>query len=168
MRQSRSYTFSLEPLSAAAFAPFGDVAVRPTGERRRYLPTMHNRADEAQAFSFWISGAAALGSLPLQVTTLERHPYTAQTFVPLGSARYLAIVCASDADGGPDLAELRGFLAGPEQVVTYARNVWHHPMTVLDNPMEFAVAMGVTGRSDDDVFHDVDAAVTIVMPQAVK
>ncbi|WP_164988457.1 ureidoglycolate lyase [Bradyrhizobium betae] len=166
MMGSPSYTISVEPLSAAAFAPFGDVASRPTGERRRYLPTMLNRADEAQSFSFWISSAAALRRLPLRATTLERHPYSAQTFVPLGSARYLAVVCGADPGGEPDLTTLRGFVAGPEHIVTYARNVWHHPMTVLDAPMEFAVAMGVTGRQDDDVFFDLDAEVIVVMPAA--
>ncbi|MDE5444426.1 ureidoglycolate hydrolase [Bradyrhizobium sp. CSA207] len=166
MNDSPSYTVSLEPLSAAAFAPFGDVASRPTGERRRYLPTMQNRADEAKSFSLWISGAVTLGRLPLRATMLERHPYSAQTFVPLGSARYLAVVCSAAPDGDPDLTMLRGFIASPDQVVTYARNVWHHPMTVLDAPMEFAVAMGVTGLHDDDVFFGLDVAVTIVMPPA--
>ena len=167
MIQPRSYIVPLEPLSPDAFAPFGDVATRPTGERRRYLPTMSNDADAAQTFAFWISGAAAQAQLPLRATTLERHPYSAQTFVPLGSARYLAVVCATAANGDPDLATLRGFLAGPEQAITYARNVWHHPSTVLDAPMEFAVAMGVTGRGDDDVFHSLDAMVTIVMPETL-
>jgi ureidoglycolate lyase len=128
---------------------------------------MLNCADVAHTFSFWISSAAALCTLPLRVTTLERHPYSAQTFVPLGSARYLAIVCAAEIGGDPDLATLRGFLARPEQVVTYARNVWHHPMTVLDSPMEFAVAMGVTGQPGDDVFCGLDATVTIVMPHTL-
>jgi ureidoglycolate lyase len=163
-----SYRVSLEPLSAEAFAPFGDVASRPTGERRRYLPTMLNCADEARSFSLWISGAAALGKLPLRATTLERHPHSAQTFVPLGSAHYLAVVCATGAGGDPDLTTLRGFLASPEQVVTYARNVWHHSMTVLETPMEFAVAMGTTGQQDDDVFFGLDAEVTIVMPPAIS
>jgi ureidoglycolate lyase len=166
MTVSRSYTVPLEPLFPGAFASFGDVASRPTGERRRYLPTMLNRAEEAQLFSLWVSSAAAVGRLPLRATTLERHPFSAQTFVPLGSARYLAVACASDPNGDPDLTTLRGFLAGPEQIVTYARNVWHHPITVLDTPMEFAVAMGVTGQQDDDVFCDLDAVVTIVMPSA--
>jgi len=166
MNHPPSYTVSLEPLSAEAFSPFGDVVSRPTGERRRYLPTMLDCADEARSCSLWISGAAALGQLPLRATTLERHPFSAQTFVPLGSTRYLAVVCATTPEGGPDLATLRGFIAGPDQIVTYARNVWHHPMTVLDAPMEFAVAMGVTGQQNDDVFFALDVAVTIVMPPA--
>jgi ureidoglycolate lyase len=156
----------LEPLSPQAFAPFGDVAARPTGMRRRYLPTALDTADEAKAISLWISSAAATATLPLRLTALERHPYSAQTFVPLDSGRYLAIVCKAGATGQPDLNTLRAFVADGRQSVTYARNVWHHSMTVLDPGMEFAVAMGMTGRGDDDVFVDLDAAVTIVLPPA--
>jgi ureidoglycolate lyase len=157
---SSSYTLSLEQLSADVFAPFGDVASRPIVERRRYLPTMLNRSDAAQTFSFWISSVPAVCTLPLRVTRLERHPYSAQTFVPLGSARYLVIVCARNASADPNLETLRGFVARPEQVVTYGRNVWHHPMAVLDSAMEFAVAMALTGQPDDDVFCNLDQIVT--------
>jgi ureidoglycolate lyase len=102
---------------------------------------MANCTEEARQFTLWISGAATLGSLPLRATTLELHPYSAQTFVPLGSAWYLAIVCDAEASGAPDLTTLRGFHASPNQVLTFGRNVWHDPMIVLDQHMEFAVAM---------------------------
>ena len=62
---------------------------------------------------------------------------------------------------------LRAFsLANQHQAVTYARNVWHHPLRVIDQAMEFAVAMGTTGREDDDVWHTLDTGVTVVMPPA--
>lgn len=160
-----SVTVTPEPLSPAAFAPYGDVAERPVDLRRRYLPTSVDRSDDAADFSLWISSAARVGVLPLQLTTLERHPYSAQTFIPLGSGKYLVIVCASASDGRPDLANLRCFIAGAHQSVTFARNVWHHPMTVLDNMMEFVVAMGMTGRQDDDVFVSLDADVHVALPQ---
>lgn len=160
-----SRIIAAETLSAEAFAAFGDVAESPIDTRRRYLPTTDDGAADAAQFSFWISSAARLGSLPLAIATLERHPFSAQTFVPLGTSRYLAIVCDADADGGPDLATLRCFIAGPHQAVTFARNVWHHPMTVLDGAMEFAVAMAVTGRQDDDVFVEIAAGVQAVTPQ---
>jgi ureidoglycolate lyase len=160
-----SYNVRPEPLSPSAFAAFGDVAERPIDSRRRYLPTFVVRSDEATNFSIWISSGAPIGVLPLKLTTLERHPYSAQTFMPLGSGRYLAIVCSAAPDGGPDLAALRCFIAGAHQSITYARNVWHHPMTVLDNTMEFVVAMGMTGRRDDDVFVSLNVGVDVVMPQ---
>ena len=160
-----THTVELEPLSADAFRAFGDVTARPTGLRRRYLPTSLDSADDARTFSLWISHAETLKSLPLQAVTFERHPFSAQTFVPLEPGRYLVAVCDGGADGRPDAKTVRAFIAGAHQSVTYARNVWHHPMTVLDHPMDFAVAMGLTGRDDDDVFVDLDASVTIVMPQ---
>jgi ureidoglycolate lyase len=165
LTEVQSYTVQLAPLAPGPFAPFGDVAARPTGLRRRSLPTALDCAEEARAVSLWISSAAAIGTLPLRLTVLERHPYSAQTFIPLDAGRYLVIVCEADPGGGPNLRALRAFLAHSHQTVTYARNVWHHPMTVLDQAMEFAVAMGVTGRGDDDVFQNLDAGVTIVMPQ---
>jgi ureidoglycolate lyase len=159
------YTVQLEPLAPEPFARFGDVATRPTNLRRRYLPTSLDVADDAKNVSLWISSAAATGILPLQVTALERHPFSAQTFVPLDAGRYLVIACEAGPAGQPDLKTLRAFLADGRQSVTFARNVWHHSMTVLDAGMEFAVAMGMTGRGDDDVFQDLGAAVTIVAPQ---
>jgi ureidoglycolate lyase len=158
-----STTVQLEPLTPERFARFGDVAARPTNLRRRYLPTALGLADDA-SLSLWISSAAATGSLPMQVTSLERHPYSAQSFVPLDPGRYLVIACEGDVQGDPDLTTLHAFLADGRQSVTFARNVWHHSMTVLDAGMEFAVAMGMTGRGDDDVFQDLGAAVTIVAP----
>jgi ureidoglycolate lyase len=155
-----------EPLTAAGFAGFGDVAERPIDVRRRNLPTSADTARDVSHFAHWISSAARLGALPLPIKTMERHPFTAQTFIPLGSSRYLAIVCAAGPDGLPDVATLRCFIAGAHQTVTFARNVWHHPMTVLGETMEFAVAMGMTGRDDDDVFVDIDADVHAVMPQS--
>jgi ureidoglycolate lyase len=163
--ENRTYTVTLEPLTSNNFAAFGDVASRPIGARRRYLTTSLDRHDDARNFSFWISSAAAVVSLPLKLTSLERHPFTAQTFVPLDAGQYLVIVCGAAADGQPDLAQLRGFVAQSNQTVTYARNVWHHPSAVLDHAMEFAVAMCATGREDDDVFMVIDADVTAVMPR---
>jgi ureidoglycolate lyase len=162
--QTSPFNVTIEPLTPDAFAAYGDVAERPIDVRRRYLPTSDGRTEDAGNFAFWISSAARLGQLPLPITTLERHPFTAQTFVPLGGSAYLAIVCGTGADGLPDLATLRCFKAGPHQSVTFARNVWHHPMTVLEAAMEFAVAMAMTGRQDDDVFVEIAAGIEAVPP----
>jgi ureidoglycolate lyase len=166
--QVQSHTVPLESLTPEPFARFGDVAARPTGERRRYLPTALDRAKEANTMSLWISSVAATATLPRRLSALERHPFSAQSFIPLDAGRYLAIVCEADSAGPPDFNTLRAFLAGSHQLVTYARNVWYHPMTVLDNPMESAVAMATIGREDDDMWQTLDTGVTVVMPRAAS
>ncbi|KAL7623202.1 hypothetical protein AAE478_006883 [Parahypoxylon ruwenzoriense] len=94
-----------------------------------------------------------------EVNILERHPFTTQTFVPLGasasSARYLVIVAPSlpvspDDDalpaparsasdtfpgpGMPDLQRVRAFMATGGQAVTYGAGTWHAPMAALGSP----------------------------------
>lgn len=94
------------------------------------------------------------GTFPVEV--LERHPFTTQTFVPLGlspseakEARYLVIVAptlpSSSADselpvpstadfpgrGLPDIAKMKAFIANGSQAVTYGAGTWHAPMVVV-------------------------------------
>jgi ureidoglycolate lyase len=159
-------TVAIEPLTAASFEPFGDVVVHAGGERRRFFPQVLDHSPEAGQPSFWVSRVDEVGTLPLTVTLLERHPFSAQTFLPLTGARYLAIVAQSDGRGRPNPETLRAFLAGPGQGVTYRRDVWHHGMTILDAPAQFAVLMHRTGRDDDDVFLDLARPVVVRPPTA--
>ncbi len=59
---------------------------------------------------------------------MERHPLGSQAFVPLQDRPWLVVVCAAP----DDLASYRAFTATGLQGVNYARNVWHHPLLVLD------------------------------------
>lgn len=104
---------------------------------------------------------------------LERHQYTAQTFVPLsphpGShAGYLVIVALNGQDDKPNLSTLRAFYASTGQAITYTAGVWHHPMIALgDKPTPFACI--VTESTDqphlnvDEVFYDQPVA-TFTVP----
>ena len=151
------------PLTAAAFQPYGEVVSRPLTERRRYLSLAFDRSEAAGSASLWISRATNLQALPLQLVVMERHPHSAQTFIPLERGRYLVAVCDALVDGAPDPATCKVFIAGPDQAVTIARNVWHHPMTVLDGPLEFAVAMTLKGGGDD-VFVDLARGIDVLAP----
>ena len=155
---------TIEPLTAASFAPFGIVVAHAGAARRHYFPEALEHSPEAAQASFWVSRVDAVTHLPLAVTMMERHPHTAQTFLPLRGGRYLAVVAASDRQGRPDLATTRAFLATRNQGVTYHRDVWHCGMTVLDAPSEFAVLMHKTGRDDDDVFLDLPRPFSIELP----
>ncbi|MCJ1339561.1 Ureidoglycolate lyase [Bachmanniomyces sp. S44760] len=95
------------------------------------------------------------------LTILERHPYTTQTFIPLGLAResetaYLVVVAPQCSREGkdntlPDLDNIRAFIARGSQAVTYGAGVWHAPMIAIGKGhVDFAVLQHSNGVPDDD------------------
>lgn len=69
----------------------------------------------------------------LVLERMERHPFTSQTFIPMGSELgYLAIVADGNAAGdAPDLSTLKVFIVGDGQGVCYDAGVWHASMHVI-------------------------------------
>ncbi|KAJ9615032.1 hypothetical protein H2200_001106 [Cladophialophora chaetospira] len=112
------------------------------------------------------------GEVVFRVEILERHPYTTQTFAPLGLARddpttvFLVVVApslpgsiiAALPDGTsrsiaspPDLSRLRAFIAKGDQAVTYGPGTWHAPMVVLGRKrVDFLVTQFVNDVAEDD------------------
>jgi len=76
------------------------------------------------------------------LTVLERHSYTSQAFIPMGSSNtgdgYLVVVAHNGADDRPNMKTLRAFLAGATQGISYDPGVWHQPMTVLGGTLDLA------------------------------
>ncbi|KAG7823043.1 hypothetical protein KL909_003646 [Ogataea angusta] len=97
---------------------------------------------------------------------LERHPYTTQTFVPMGRSRddnhaYLVIV-APDKDGLPDYERTEAFIFKGDQSVTYGVGTWHAPMVVLgDTYLDFAVLVHENGVEHEDCEEVVYRGMTI-------
>lgn len=87
---------------------------------------------------------------------------------------FLSEECKKDtttpARGVPDLRNLRAFIAGPGQGVTYGAGVWHAPMVALGpagSAIEFAVTQFANGVAEEDcqevVFGDRDGEGGIVV-----
>ncbi|GAA5823941.1 hypothetical protein JCM3770_004140 [Rhodotorula araucariae] len=97
---------------------------------------------------------ATTGKLQWEVKVLERHEFSSQAFMPMGAGqdgRYLVLVALPGADGQPDLATLRAFMASSVQGISYHPNVWHHPLIALgDAKMDFACVVHETGIADVD------------------
>jgi ureidoglycolate lyase len=165
---SATLTVRPRPLEQAAFASFGTVVEHRSEGVRHYVPEAFELSPSAKNAqpALWLSRPAKVSTFPVLLSKLERHPHSAQTFIPLSPLRYLVVVCRSKADGSPDLETMEAFLASGGQGVTYARNVWHHCLTVFDPGAEFAVIMNVANQGDDDVFLDVERHVVIGAPQA--
>jgi ureidoglycolate lyase len=143
-----------EPLTAEAFAPFGEVLEAPATPGRTYIDAaLANRRDHAKpSLSF---STREPTPLPLRSTTMERHLHSSQSFIPMEAGRWLVLVAPHGADGKPDMSRARAFLARPDQGVTYGADVWHHPSTVFDRTARFAIVMWKDGTDADDEFVEV-------------
>jgi ureidoglycolate lyase len=137
------------PLTAEAFAPFGQVIpLRIPGlGRRAHAAALANRRPAAVP-SLAVARLAPT-ALPIRAAALERHPFSSQTFLPTDLARYLVVVCPADADGEPVVARVVAFVAVATQGVSYAPGTWHHPMTILDRPGEYVVLRWDDGTAAD-------------------
>lgn len=140
-----------QPLTADAFAPFGQVfATLDAPGRVDDLARLENRREQAAVMLSTVHVPPT--ALPLNATVLERHRFSSQTFVPMDVARYLVIVAPHAAAGGPDLAGVQAFIAGAGQGISYNTDTWHHGMTVLDRPGHFAIFMWNDGSDGDTEF----------------
>lgn len=144
-----------EPLTAAGFAPFGDVLAPPAQPGRAYFnEALCNGRATAQP-SLWLSHIEPKPVGPLAAVVMERHEHSSQSFIALEAGRWLVVVAPHGPEGGPDMANARAFVCGPHQGITYRADVWHHPLTVLDAPATFAVFMWRDGSSGDEEFVDI-------------
>lgn len=91
---------------------------------------------------------------------LERHPYSTQTFIPMGQdlskVSFLVIVAQTDElspEKLPDPALVRAFICKGNQSITYGAGTWHAPMVVVDETIphiDFAVFIHENGVADED------------------
>ena len=145
-------TIPVAPLSADAYKSYGQViqafdAAAPGGIK--VTPANGGTAQKfhklSPLISSYPSGAGATSGIsvyrcqPLQdiqedstpLTVLERHPYTSQAFIPMGSPgsiktgeSYLVVVAHNGANDQPDMSTLRAFLATSAQGISYNPGVW--------------------------------------------
>jgi ureidoglycolate lyase len=148
-----------EPLRSDTFAAFGEVlgdgagpaALVNLGTAKRYDHAARLANDRTSANPNLAVFHCTPVALPFRVTLLERHPHSSQTFVPLAVERWLVCAAESLADGSPDLATLRAFVATAGMGVNFRRGLWHHPILALDQPARFAMLVWEDGSAGDTV-----------------
>jgi ureidoglycolate lyase len=138
-------TLRAEPLTASAFAPFGEV-IEIAGHEPVWINdgTCERFDDLAQVDVAEAAGRplislfrAAPRPLPHQVTVLERHPLSSQAFYPLEDCAFLVVV--ADGTAAPVANAIRVFLSTGTQGVNFRRNTWHHSLLAIGRPTRFLV-----------------------------
>lgn len=132
----------VEPLSPEAFAPFGDVIETEGAAHYSINEGTAERFHDLARIDIGNEGGRPVVSIvigqprpkPITIRMMERHPLGSQAFIPLQSRQYLVVVGDAPLSG-----HLRAFSAKGSQGVNYHRNVWHHPLLVLERDSRFLV-----------------------------
>jgi ureidoglycolate lyase len=161
-----------KPLTATAFARYGDVIEADDAKRRlinegrtiRYhdLARIDTSGDEGRVcVSIFRSTPPAY---PLTLRVMENHPVASQAHIPLSGRPFLVVVAPR---GRFDAGALEAFIAGPSQGVNYHKGVWHHYNLALGGVSDFLV-IDREGRGDNLEEVTLDPAHPIVLsPEAV-
>ncbi|MBB5192993.1 ureidoglycolate lyase [Silvimonas terrae] len=154
---SQPVALKVEPLTAAAFAPFGDVI--EAADSARHFPINGGNTErfhDLMTLATDPDGHAIVSifrgqprTLPLTLTMLERHPKGSQAFMPLSGRSYLVAVARPGE--GVSVADVCVFLARGDQGVNYAPGTWHHPLLALHATSDFLVIdrAGPGGNCDE-------------------
>jgi ureidoglycolate lyase len=156
-----------ELLTAAAFAPFGEV-IETAGHTPRLINEgTAERFDDLAPVDVLAHGGRPLISifratprpLPFTVKGLERHPWSSQAFYPLDRQPFLVVV-AQPGDA-PWSSRIRVFRASGEQGVSYRPNTWHHALLAIGQTCRFLVIdRGGPGENCDEIAVDPPIVVT--------
>ncbi len=145
----------VEPLTRAAFSPFGDV-IEPEAAQRVFAINQGTtqRFHDLALIDTQTEGGRPIVSLcraqprdlPLVINMLECHPLGSQAFIPLGDAPFLVVVALTPQ------SPPRAFLASAGQGVNYRRGAWHHPLLALNAVSDFLIIdRGGGGNNCDEV-----------------
>lgn len=183
-------TIIAEPLTPEAFEPYGGVisadhqikSVKSTAANYGTAVKIHKVAPIVNKFKDCPSGKEASANwnifrcsfpkksivtegkneLVYMGKVLERHPFSTQTFIPMGldlsKNSYLVIVAKNDEDTAPtnlpQPSSIKAFICKGNQSITYGQGVWHAPMVVVDQDsphVDFAVFIHENGVDNEDV-----------------
>lgn len=147
---------TIEPMTAEAFAPFGDLIDTSKAADKLINQGNCERFHDRAKMEF-ADGRAGLSlfqakprELPYQLDLVERHPEGSQAFIPMSSHGFLVIV-APDQDGVP--GRPRAFETGAGQAINFHRGTWHGVLTPLHAPGLFAVVDRIGPGDNLEEYH---------------
>ncbi|KAK9470900.1 ureidoglycolate hydrolase [Dipodascopsis tothii] len=175
-------TLIAEPLTPEAFAEFGGSIISADHQLKTMETSMANYGTANKisqvcpvfnSYEKAPSGKPATTNLNLfrssrpesvtveadkykyNLTVLERHPFTTQTFLPMGvpadQIAFLVTVAKQGPDGLPDFSTVKSFYAVGNQAVTYGHAAWHAPMVALNDRVDFAVLVAENFVGNEDL-----------------
>ena len=135
-----------KPLTAEAFAPFGEVIETNPTHRTTMNDARFSRYNELCRVASHVDGDFNVGiveskvasRLPYCVETIERHPVATQAFIPLMEFAFLVVVAEPESDPA-DPSILNAFITNGQQGINYQIGTWHMPLVALEAGQRFLV-----------------------------
>jgi ureidoglycolate lyase len=158
-----------QPLTKAAFAPFGDVVEidghTPLHINQGFALRFDNLARIDVASESGQSKVSLFTAnprpLPIVIDLMERHPLGSQLFYPLQDKPWLVVVCTDPTDS----SSYRAFSATGQQGINYHHNIWHFPLLVFDAESRFLVVDRLgAGKNLDEVNLDTPLTISLLDP----
>ena len=160
-------TLIAQPLTKAAFEPFGQVLTTKGAHHYPINAGMTERFHDLAKIEIAGETGRPLISIfrgqpyamPLSLTMVERHPLGSQAFMPLHDRPFLVIV-APDENGRPGTPLV--FMTQPGTGINIGRNVWHGVLTAIEAEGDFLVVdRGGEGNNLQEHFFDTPYRVAL-------
>ena len=149
-------TLKTQPLTAKAFAPFGDALEIVGSPTKMINQGACGRYHDLAKLDF-TDGRAGISmfhsttcTLPYELKMVERHPDGSQAFIPMTHDPFL-IVVANDQDGIPTAPQ--AFISQMGQAINFHRGTWHGVLTPLHDPGLFAVVDRIGNGTNLEEYH---------------
>ena len=134
------------PLSARAFAPFGDViettadtaaADMNSARFQRYDALATVDHDKSANTIISIAQCRSATTLPYKIDLMERHPLSSQAFIPLSEFQFVVVVAPKGES--VDFNSICAFISNGKQGINYHRGIWHMPLVAFEKGQQFLV-----------------------------
>ncbi|MEM6818713.1 MAG: ureidoglycolate lyase [Pseudomonadota bacterium] len=159
---------SVVPITAAAFAPFGEViepaeqtAAMVNGQRFERFDALANVHCGDAPVNIGIMRCATATTLPCEMTVVERHPLGSQAFLPLDTLHY--VIAVAPPQPQPDPTLFQGFVVPPRTGINMRAGVWHVPLLGSKVGQTFAVI----DRATEDNCDEVTLSTALRIPEAL-
>ena len=164
----KNISLKLEPISSGLFSDFGQILHETLGDEfvsinRGYAKkfatdTVIDTDAEGGKPVISMYETQPIG-LPFRLREMERHPLSSQTFIKIDPNPSIAIVCKA---GEFEVDDLKAFLVGPKQSISFGKGTWHHFNLCLEAPTRFIVIEREgQGRNCDEFYIPDDVTITI-------
>ena len=163
--EMQALSLTPQPLTAQAFAAFGDVIEARSdtvininqGTSQRFHDLARVDVASGEGHPLVNIFRASPYPEPLTLSMMEKHPLGSQLFMPLQQHAYLVAVAQASAQ--VSAGDITVFSASGNQGVNFQPGTWHHPLLVLVQQDFLVVDRG--GKGDNLVEQDLDKSVLI-------